>query len=85
MLFAEAEGEPFDVYNSLTSLRDQGSLVTTNPVRVEQFGAHAMLQVNFYPRLPLSTRTHVLSLAGPNISPKLVAEMHLLPQELHQI
>ncbi|KAL2253356.1 UNVERIFIED_CONTAM: hypothetical protein Sindi_0130300 [Sesamum indicum] len=44
VLFAEAEGEPFDVYNSLTSLRDQGSLVTTNPVRVEQFGAHAMLQ-----------------------------------------
>ncbi|KAL2246027.1 UNVERIFIED_CONTAM: hypothetical protein Sindi_2870900 [Sesamum indicum] len=42
VLFAEAEGEPFDVYNSLTSLRDQGSLVTTNPVRVEQFGAHAM-------------------------------------------
>ncbi|KAL2250248.1 UNVERIFIED_CONTAM: hypothetical protein Sindi_2498500 [Sesamum indicum] len=29
----KAEGEPFDVYNSLTSLRDQGSLVTTNPVR----------------------------------------------------
>ncbi|KAL2253458.1 UNVERIFIED_CONTAM: hypothetical protein Sindi_0140500 [Sesamum indicum] len=44
VLFAEAEGEPFDVYNSLTSLRDQGSLVTTNSVRVEQFGAHAMLQ-----------------------------------------
>ncbi|KAL2224138.1 UNVERIFIED_CONTAM: hypothetical protein Sindi_2943500 [Sesamum indicum] len=44
VLFAEAEGEPFDVYNSLTSLRDQGSLVTTNPVRVEQFGAHTMLQ-----------------------------------------
>ncbi|KAL2231258.1 UNVERIFIED_CONTAM: hypothetical protein Sindi_1720200 [Sesamum indicum] len=59
VLFAEAEGEPFDVYNSLTSLRDQGSLITTNPVRVEQFGAHAMLQVNFYPRLPLSTRTHI--------------------------
>ncbi|KAL2250892.1 UNVERIFIED_CONTAM: hypothetical protein Sindi_2211500 [Sesamum indicum] len=44
VLFAEAEGEPFDVYNSLTSLRDQGSLVMTNPVRVERFGAHAMLQ-----------------------------------------
>ncbi|KAL2238325.1 UNVERIFIED_CONTAM: hypothetical protein Sindi_1024200 [Sesamum indicum] len=44
VLFADAEGEPFDVYNSLTSLRDQGSLVTTNSVRVEQFGAHAMLQ-----------------------------------------
>ncbi|KAL2226894.1 UNVERIFIED_CONTAM: hypothetical protein Sindi_2048100 [Sesamum indicum] len=49
VLFAEAEGDPFDVYNSLTSFRDQGSLVMTNPVRVEQFGAHAMLQVNFYP------------------------------------
>ncbi|KAL2247139.1 UNVERIFIED_CONTAM: hypothetical protein Sindi_2566200 [Sesamum indicum] len=29
VLFAEAEGEPFDVYNSLTSLRDQGSLGLT--------------------------------------------------------
>ncbi|KAL2241092.1 UNVERIFIED_CONTAM: hypothetical protein Sindi_0750400 [Sesamum indicum] len=44
VLFAEAEGEPFDVYNSLTSLRDQGSLVIISPVRVEQFGAHAMIQ-----------------------------------------
>ncbi|KAL2245790.1 UNVERIFIED_CONTAM: hypothetical protein Sindi_2847200 [Sesamum indicum] len=48
VLFAEAEGEPFDVYNSLTSLPDQGSLVMTSPVRVEQFGAHAMLQCTSY-------------------------------------
>ncbi|KAL2243476.1 UNVERIFIED_CONTAM: hypothetical protein Sindi_0465600 [Sesamum indicum] len=44
MLFAEAAGEPFDLYNSMSSLRDQSSLVMNNPVRIEQYGAHAMLQ-----------------------------------------
>ncbi|KAL2232619.1 UNVERIFIED_CONTAM: hypothetical protein Sindi_1441900 [Sesamum indicum] len=64
VLFAEAEGEPFDVYNSLTSLRDQGSLVTTNSVRVEQFGAHAMLQALKHADELLSYAEQIKRLSG---------------------
>ncbi|KAL2230798.1 UNVERIFIED_CONTAM: hypothetical protein Sindi_1674200 [Sesamum indicum] len=37
-------GDSFDLYDSLTSVRDQGSLVMNNPIRLEEFGAQAHLQ-----------------------------------------
>ncbi|KAL2228773.1 UNVERIFIED_CONTAM: hypothetical protein Sindi_1857000 [Sesamum indicum] len=44
VLFSEARVEAFDLYNSFTSLCDQSSLVTNNPVRIEEYGVHAQLQ-----------------------------------------
>ncbi|KAL2248372.1 UNVERIFIED_CONTAM: hypothetical protein Sindi_2689500 [Sesamum indicum] len=59
VLFAEAGGEPFDLYNSMTSLRDQSSMVTNNPVRIEQYGAHAMLQgLTFLRSLSLKCKSY---------------------------
>ncbi|KAL2250204.1 UNVERIFIED_CONTAM: hypothetical protein Sindi_2494100 [Sesamum indicum] len=43
-LYGKAGGDSFDLYDSLTSIRDQGSLVMNNPIRLEEFGFQAHLQ-----------------------------------------
>ncbi|KAL2248678.1 UNVERIFIED_CONTAM: hypothetical protein Sindi_2341500 [Sesamum indicum] len=41
-LYGEAGNDTFALYNSFVSVRDQGSLVTNSPIRLEEFGAHSM-------------------------------------------
>ncbi|KAL2226628.1 UNVERIFIED_CONTAM: hypothetical protein Sindi_2021500 [Sesamum indicum] len=36
--------DTFDLYDSIISVRDQGSLVANNPIRLEEFGAHSLIQ-----------------------------------------
>ncbi|KAL2227670.1 UNVERIFIED_CONTAM: hypothetical protein Sindi_2125700 [Sesamum indicum] len=43
-LYGEAEGDTFAVYNSFVSVRDQGALVPNNPIRLEEFAAHSLVQ-----------------------------------------
>ncbi|KAL2248672.1 UNVERIFIED_CONTAM: hypothetical protein Sindi_2340900 [Sesamum indicum] len=43
-LYGEAGGDTFAVYNSFVSVRNQGALVTNNPIRLEEFAAHSMVQ-----------------------------------------
>ncbi|KAL2246919.1 UNVERIFIED_CONTAM: hypothetical protein Sindi_2544200 [Sesamum indicum] len=44
-LYGEAGNDTFAVYNSFVSVRDQGSLVTNSPIRLEEFAAHSSVQV----------------------------------------
>ncbi|KAL2226626.1 UNVERIFIED_CONTAM: hypothetical protein Sindi_2021300 [Sesamum indicum] len=54
MLFSEAGGESFDLYNSFTSLRDQSSLLMNNPIQIGEYGVHAQLQaLTFFRSLSL--------------------------------
>ncbi|KAL2234252.1 UNVERIFIED_CONTAM: hypothetical protein Sindi_1157400 [Sesamum indicum] len=43
-LYGEAGGDTFAVYNSFVSVRDQGALVPNNPIRLEEFAAHSLVQ-----------------------------------------
>ncbi|KAL2248156.1 UNVERIFIED_CONTAM: hypothetical protein Sindi_2667900 [Sesamum indicum] len=43
-LYGEAGIDTFALYDSFISVRDQGSLVTNNPIRLEEFGAHSLIQ-----------------------------------------
>ncbi|KAL2250106.1 UNVERIFIED_CONTAM: hypothetical protein Sindi_2484300 [Sesamum indicum] len=38
------------LYNSFVSVRDQGSLVTNSPIRLEEFAAHSLVQVMTFAR-----------------------------------
>ncbi|XP_020548690.1 uncharacterized protein LOC110011773 [Sesamum indicum] len=43
-LYGEAGGDTFAIYNSFVSVRDQGALVPNNPIRLEEFAAHSLVQ-----------------------------------------
>ncbi|KAL2228284.1 UNVERIFIED_CONTAM: hypothetical protein Sindi_1808100 [Sesamum indicum] len=43
-LYGEAGGDTFAIYNSFVSVRDQGALVPNNPIRLEEFASHSLVQ-----------------------------------------
>ncbi|XP_020547962.1 uncharacterized protein LOC110011682 [Sesamum indicum] len=47
-LYGEAGNDTFALYDSFISVRDQGSLVANNPIRLEEFGAHSLIQVFYW-------------------------------------
>ncbi|KAL2247789.1 UNVERIFIED_CONTAM: hypothetical protein Sindi_2631200 [Sesamum indicum] len=49
-LYGEAGNDTFAVYNFFVSVRDQGSLVTNSPIRLEEFAAHSLVQVMTFVR-----------------------------------
>ncbi|KAL2247805.1 UNVERIFIED_CONTAM: hypothetical protein Sindi_2632800 [Sesamum indicum] len=49
-LYGEAGNDTFAVYNFFVSVRDQGELVTNNPIRLEEFAAHSLVQVMTFVR-----------------------------------
>ncbi|KAL2237801.1 UNVERIFIED_CONTAM: hypothetical protein Sindi_0971800 [Sesamum indicum] len=57
-LYGEAGNDTFDLYDSIISVRDQGSLVTNNPIRLEEFGAHSLIQAMTFLRSLTLKCTH---------------------------